>query len=117
MGISFRSHGLEPPSPLCETASPVTNTYMVAEGIGVSNVPLATAREAEKKGGVRRIKLESPQPSAMLGLAYRTITANHPRIAALRSAIQQAGNLNRRLPFVSDATLATTTCCKTLISK
>lgn len=88
---SFRSHGLEPPSPLCETASPVTNTYMVAEGIGISNVPLATAREAERKGGVRRIKLESPQPNAMLGLVYRNVSAHHPRIAALRNAVQQVG--------------------------
>lgn len=86
---SFRSHGLEPPVPVCETSSPVTNAHMVAEGVGVSNVPLVTARDAEKSGGVRQVRLASPQPNAMLGLVYRRATASHPRLIALRDAIEQ----------------------------
>lgn len=95
---SFRSNGLEPPIPLCETTSPVTNAHMVAEGMGVSNVPLVTAREAERNGSVRQVRLESPQPSAMLGLVYRSATASHPRLVALRNAIQQAGRLRQSRP-------------------
>ena len=91
----FRSHGVEPPSPLCETVSPVTSAYMVAEGIGISNMPLVIAHEAEARGGVRRVRLESPQPNAMLGLVYRSVAASHPRIAALRNAVQQASARSR----------------------
>jgi LysR family transcriptional regulator of abg operon len=92
---SFRSHGVEPPSPLCETVSPVTSAYMVAEGIGISNVPLVTAREAEARGGVRRLRLDAPQPNAMLGLVYRGVAASHPRIVALRNAVKQASTRAR----------------------
>lgn len=90
---SFRSHGLEPPSPLCESDSPVTNARMVAEGVGVSSVPMSTAREAESAGRVRRVRLQAPQPRAMLGLIYRAAAANHPRIALLRNAALQAGGI------------------------
>jgi LysR family transcriptional regulator of abg operon len=92
---SFRSHGVEPPSPLCETVSPVTSAYMVAEGIGISNVPAVIAREAEARGGVRRVSLDVPQPNAMLGLVYRSVAASDPRIAALRNAVQQASTRSR----------------------
>ncbi|MDQ8732185.1 LysR family transcriptional regulator [Bradyrhizobium sp. LHD-71] len=93
---SFRRHGLEPPLPLCETDSPVTSARMVAEGVGVSSVPVSTAREAERNNRVRRIRLQAPQPSAMLGLVYRSVAVNHPRIGCLRDAMRQVSGTQRR---------------------
>ena len=92
---SFRSHGLEPPPALCETVSPVTNARLVAEGVGVSSVPVSTAREAERGGRVRRVRLQAPQPSAMLGMVYRVVAAGHPRIALLRDAVRHVSGVGR----------------------
>jgi LysR family transcriptional regulator of abg operon len=92
---SFRSHGLEPPPALCETDSPVTNARLVAEGVGVSSVPVSTAREAERGGRVRRVRLQVPQPSAMLGMVYRVVAAGHPRIALLRDAVRHVSGVDR----------------------
>ena len=86
---------LEPPPALCETDSPVTNARLVGEGVGVSSVPLSTAREAER-GGVRRVRLAAPQPSAMLGLVFRVAAAGHPRIALLREAVRRVHGEGRQ---------------------
>jgi DNA-binding transcriptional LysR family regulator len=93
---SFRSHGLEPPLALCETDSPVTNARLVAEGVGMSSVPVSTAREAERGGRVRRVRLQVPQPGAMLGLVYRVAAAEHPRIVLLRDAVWHVSGVGRR---------------------
>ncbi len=87
---AFRRHGLEPPPARCEVDTPVTSTYMVAEGVGISSVPISTAREAERGGRVRRLRLKVAQPTAALGLVYRVAAADHPRIALLRNVVRQA---------------------------
>jgi DNA-binding transcriptional LysR family regulator len=68
---------------------------LVAEGVGVSSVPVSTAREAERGGRVRRVRLQAPQPSAMLGLVYRVAAAGHPRIALLRDAVRHVSSAGR----------------------
>ena len=86
---TFRRHGLQPPAPVCETDSPVTSARMVAEGVGLSTTPISTAREAERSGRIRQVRMKSSPPSATLGLVYRTAAADHPRIAMLRQALLQ----------------------------
>lgn len=86
----FRSHGLMPPQPLCETDGPITAARMVAAGVGLSSVPETTANEACRNGDVSLVTLEAPQPSAMLGLVYRIAAASHPRVALLRQALPLA---------------------------
>jgi len=93
---SFRHHGLTPPAPLCETDGPVTAARMVASGVGLGSVPESTAREHLRSNAVSLIKMQTPQPNATLGLVYRAAAADHPRIAALRKAL----NLNE--PSVPD---------------
>ena len=84
---SFRRHGLMPPVPLCETDGPITAARMVAAGVGLSSVPETTAKEALKSKDVSLVKLETPQPTATLGLVYRITAADHPRISLLRQAL------------------------------
>jgi DNA-binding transcriptional LysR family regulator len=62
---------------------------VVAEGVGLSTTPISTAREAERAGRIRRIRMASPPPRATLGLVYRTAAFDHPRIAMLRQALLQ----------------------------
>lgn len=88
---SFRRHGLTPPLPLCETDGPITAARMVAAGVGLSSVPETTARDALKSKAVSLVRLQSPQPTATLGLVYRTAAASHPRIAQLRQALPLGG--------------------------
>ena len=73
----------------------MTSARIVAEGVGVSSVPVATAREAERGGRVRRVRLQAPQPSAMLGLVYRVAAVSHPRITLLRDAVRQVTGVDR----------------------
>jgi len=87
MEDSFRRHGVVPPSPICETDGPLTATRMVAAGVGLSSVPESTATEAVQRKLVGLVRLESPPPSATLGLVYRNSSRPHPRIAALREAL------------------------------
>ena len=84
---SFRRHGVAPPMPVCETDGPVTAAKMVACGVGLSSVPESTARDPVRAKAVSVVKLQMPQPSATLGLVYRTASADHPRIALLRQAL------------------------------
>lgn len=87
---TFRREGQFPPTPLCETESPVTSARLVAQGVGVSCVPLSTARQAELMGGLKRVRMRVPPPSAILGLVYRAAAQAHPRIALLREALAAA---------------------------
>lgn len=87
---SFRQHGVVPPVPVCETDGPLTAARLVAEGVGLSSVPESTARDALKNKAVGQVKLQSPQPTATLGLVYRIATSAHPRIALLRQALPLA---------------------------
>jgi DNA-binding transcriptional LysR family regulator len=84
----FLRAGAIPPSPVCETNSPVTSACLVAAGVGLSCVPRSTMLEAERTGGVKRIQVLPPPAAAALGLVYRVPTASHPRIRLLREAIQ-----------------------------
>jgi LysR family transcriptional regulator of abg operon len=84
---SFRQHGLAPPVPLCETDGPITAARMVAAGVGLSSVPETTATDALKSKAVSLVKLQTPQPTATLGLVYRIAAADHPRVSLLRQAL------------------------------
>lgn len=86
---TFNRQGLEPPRPICENDSPVTCARMVAEGVGLSLTPMSTAREVERGGRIRRVRMKTPPPSATLGLVYRTAAEDHPRIRLLRNALAQ----------------------------
>jgi LysR family transcriptional regulator of abg operon len=85
---SFRRHGVTPPVPLCEIEGPVTAARLVGAGVGISSVPESTAQEALRSKAVSLVKLQSPQPTATLGLVYRIAAADHPRIALLRRAVK-----------------------------
>jgi LysR family transcriptional regulator of abg operon len=85
---SFQRHGVTPPAPLCETDGPLTAARLVAAGVGLSSVPESTAQEALRSGVVSLINLQTPQPSATLGLVYRTAAVDHPRIVLLRQALK-----------------------------
>ena len=84
---SFLRHGVTPPAPLCETDGPVTAARLVAAGVGLSSVPESAAREGLRAKTVGQLKLKVPQPSATLGLVYRTASSEHPRITLLRHAL------------------------------
>lgn len=84
---SFLRYGHTPPVPVCETGSPVTSAHLVAAGIGLSGVPGTTMREAERRGGIRPLRLRPAPPGAVLGLVYRSAAADHPRIHRLRAAV------------------------------
>jgi DNA-binding transcriptional LysR family regulator len=83
----FRRHGVAPPAPVCETGGPLTAACMVAAGVGLSGVPESTARDALRTKSVGLVKVQTPLPSAALGLVYRTAAADHPRIVLLRKAL------------------------------
>jgi LysR family transcriptional regulator, regulator of abg operon len=85
---SFRRHGLTPPVPLCETDGPVTAARLVAAGVALSSVPESMAKDALKSKAVSLVKVETPLPSATLGLVYRAAAVGHPRIALLRQALK-----------------------------
>jgi LysR family transcriptional regulator of abg operon len=85
---SFLRSGVIPPSPVCETNSPVTSASLVAASVGLSCVPGRAMREAERTSDVKRIRVIPPPPIAALGLVYRAATAEHPRIRALQQAIR-----------------------------
>ncbi|MES2186301.1 MAG: LysR family transcriptional regulator [Pseudomonadota bacterium] len=87
---SFRRHGVAPPAPLCETDGPLTAARMVAAGVGLGSVPESTAQDALRSKTVALVRLRNPQPSATLGLVYRTAAADHPRVALLRQALHLA---------------------------
>ncbi len=84
----FRQHGVMMPMPICETEGPVTAAKLVASGVGISSVPESTAREHLKSKTVSLLHLQTPHPTATLGLVYRMTDAMHPRIASLRSALE-----------------------------
>jgi LysR family transcriptional regulator, regulator of abg operon len=84
---SFRRHGLAPPTPLCETDGPVTAARLVAAGVALSSVPESMAHDALRNKTIRLVKVQTPLPSATLGLVYRTAAADHPRVALLRQAL------------------------------
>ena len=96
---SFLRHGLMCPAPVCETDSPRTSAQIVAHGVGLSSVPGMTAHEAISGGGVRLVRVQTPQPHATLGLVYRTAAAKHARIKLLREAVSQVPGLGLRISW------------------
>lgn len=97
----FLRAGMVPPTPICETNSPVTSACLVAAGVGLSCVPGSTMEEAERAGGVQRIKVMPRPPAAALGLVYRVAAASHPRIRWLRDAIEDIDHPNYRFASAS----------------
>lgn len=83
---NFLREGLIPPKPVVESTSPVTNVKLVAAGLGLSAVPAASMREAERSGEVTRLRVHPPIAPTAVGLIYRASAASHPRVALLREA-------------------------------
>jgi len=80
----FRTQGVEPPTPVCETDGPITASRFVAAGIGLSCVPEITAREAQ----VEVLNLHPAQLSVTVGLVHLAAAVGQPHILALRKALQ-----------------------------
>jgi LysR family transcriptional regulator of abg operon len=83
----FLQAGIIPPVPVVESDSPVTNVRLVAEGLGLAMVPGRTMREAERAGGIRRVRVCPAISPTALGIVYRQSASMHPRIMSLRCAI------------------------------
>lgn len=84
----FLRAGAPAPVALVESTNPLTNVRLVACGIGLSCVPAPAAREAERAGSVRRLRVApaiAPVPVALV-----TRGDSNPRVAALREALAGA---------------------------
>jgi DNA-binding transcriptional LysR family regulator len=89
----FLRQGLAAPQPIVESASPLTNAKLVAAGVGLSAVPETAAADAGLAGRIVQVKVTPRLPAAPVALVYRPETAGHPRISALREALELAAGL------------------------
>ncbi|GAA4328350.1 LysR family transcriptional regulator [Pigmentiphaga soli] len=87
----FLRAGTLPPVPVVESDSPVTNVRLAAEGLGLTVVTGRTMREAERAGGIRRVRATPPMTPTALGMVYLPSAEAHPRIASLRAALLSLG--------------------------
>lgn len=87
----FLREGLAAPQPIVQSVSPLTNVELAAAGVGLSAVPATTAAAARLAGRIVQVKVRPQLPAAPVALVYRPETASHPRIAALRDALQLVG--------------------------
>jgi DNA-binding transcriptional LysR family regulator len=93
---SFLRAGVAPPAPVVESDNPVTNIRLAAQGIGLTLAPGRMMREAERAGGVRRIRVRPGIPTTALSLVYRASATAHPRISSLRDALLSLGPILAR---------------------
>ena len=84
---AFARAGCLSPAPLVESAHPSTNVRLVAQGLGLSAVPIDVLRLTEGSGDVVPLKLDEPLPSGSVGLLYRAVQADDPKIHWLRAAL------------------------------
>ena len=82
----FRREGILMPVPVIESTSPVTNLRLVAEGVGMSAVPTATARDALAFGDVKQVRAYPAIPPAPVALIHR-LTSENSRLVLLRQAL------------------------------
>lgn len=87
---AFLRAGLLTPPPLIELSGPVTNLHMVAAGLGVGVVPVPLLTHAQAAGEVVRLGLAEPLPRLPIGLAWRKVHADDPRLQMIRRAAQLA---------------------------
>ena len=84
---AFARAGCLSPTPIIESAHPTTNVRLVSQGLGLSAVPIDVLRLAEAAGEVVRLKLDEPLMLGSVGLLYRTVQAQDPKIYWLRDAL------------------------------
>ena len=82
---TFMRSGTVPPLPVVESTSPVTNMQLVAAGIGLAVVPLATLSHAGH-GLVVRVPATPAIAPGPVGLIVRA-GPEHPRLGLLREAL------------------------------
>lgn len=85
---AFLRAGLLTPAPLIEFSGPITNLHIVAAGLGVSAIPVPLLKYAESAGDVVRLPVAEPLPHLPIGLAYRKMHAEDPRLQMMRRAVQ-----------------------------
>ncbi len=85
---AFLGAGVVPPVPVIESDSPVTNVRLVAKGHGIALVPGAVMREACAAGAVCRLRVAPELQGTSVGMVCRAAALPHPRIRALREALQ-----------------------------
>lgn len=87
---AFLSQGLVPPKPWIDSAAPSTNVGLVADGLGLSAVPLPYARAVR---GAAAVEILQVRPQALLppvSLIHRCDLAETPIIRALAMALDDA---------------------------
>lgn len=84
---AFLRAGETPPVPRVQSIPAPTNVQLVAAGLGLSALPAAAMRDAQRAGRVMRLAVEPTMTLPPIALVYHRISAEHPRITRLRTAI------------------------------
>ena len=78
----FIRNGLPPPKPILESETPSVNIRMVAAGVGLSLVPVASFDTERVHKGVGIVRATPKVPYFDVGLTFRTVS--NPRVDLLR---------------------------------
>ena len=88
---AFARAGCLAPTPFLESAHPTTNVRLVAQGLGISAMPVDLLGLAEAAGEVVRLPVDPPLAPGSVGLLYRAVQADDPKIQWLREALGLSG--------------------------
>ncbi|WP_377615086.1 LysR family transcriptional regulator [Ottowia flava] len=88
---AFGRAGCLTPTPVMESAHPSTNLRLVAHGVGLSALPVDVLRPAEAAGEVVRLPVDPPLARGSVGLLYRAVQEDDPKIQWLREALELGG--------------------------
>lgn len=95
---NFARAGAVPPRPVVESTSPVTNLQLVAAGVALAVVPLATLSNAALERRVARLRVSpdiAPGPVALIS----RVGPPNPRVDLLRAALAAVAAPKTRRPL------------------
>ncbi len=85
----FAEAGQLTPTPVIESASPLTNLLFAARGLGLAAVPHECLDLVKTPLPIVSLRLRKRMPEGVVTLAYRK-GASHPRLKLLREALIQS---------------------------